>query len=535
MLSATTPRGVGYRSGMRRTKSSRVAILVAAAAAVLLSLSACSTVTLTPRDSAAPTPSSGANPALGGLDEFYGQTISWARCETGTLECATIQAPIDYADPSAGSTPIAMIRKPASGKALGSLFMNPGGPGGSGFDLIAQSVEYVADESLQKNYDIVGWDPRGVGRSAPVTCLDSRQLDGYLYGVSENPSGSDGWFNEKAEAARGFADACERKAGTLLGHIDAASTARDLDLMRALVGDAKLNYLGFSYGTMFGGQYAELFPQNVGRVVLDGAIDPTLTVSEIYVAQMAGFEGAFRAFLSYCLTKSACPFDGTVDNAGSQASALFAAIEPRKLVAGDGRTLSAGTLGTALAYPLYDRGAWDQLIVMLNDLVAGNPNSSFASADAYNERSADGSYASNAAQVYTAALCVDGTYSSDLAGTKATLAAIEAAAPIIGSYIAYSDWVVVDTACQVWPVKSERAPAPVTGAGAAPILVLSTTNDPATPYQWGVALASQLESGVLVTRNGEGHTAYARGNACIDTTVDAYFVDGKVPVNDPRC
>ena len=517
---------------MLRSMTRRIATAAVAAVVVVTSLAACTTVVLTPVDTlTSPAPAV----APDGLDEFYAQSVNWVPCESDELECATIVAPIDYADPEAGATELALIRKQSSGRALGSLFMNPGGPGGSGFDLIAQAVDLVANDTLQSNYDIVGWDPRGVGRSNPVTCLDSRQLDGYLYGVSSNPAGSDGWFDERAESARGFADACARNTGELIGHIDAVSTARDLDLMRAVVGDEKLNYLGFSYGTVFGGQYAELFPQNVGRMVLDGATDPTLPQSEVFVTQMAGFEGAFRAFLAYCIEADGCPFTGPLENAAAQASALFAGIEERRLVATDGRTLTPGTLGTAIAYPLYDEGSWDAFIEMLAALAAGDANLAFEFADGYNGRSPDGTYESNATVVYTAALCVDGVYSSDLAGTKATLAAIEAVAPITGKYLAYSDWVVVDTACQVWPADPVLEPAPVTGVGAGPILVLGTTNDPATPYAWGRALAAQLESGVFVTRNGEGHTAYTLGNECIDTTVDEYFVDGTVPTTDPDC
>ena len=517
---------------MPRRIALTAALAVVTAAVTAASLVACSTVALTPVDSAKP-PATSAVPK--GLDEFYTQTVIWAPCETGGLECALISAPIDYADPTGGATELALIRKQSTGTAIGSLFINPGGPGGSGYDLIAQSVDFVASEDLQSNYDIVGWDPRGVGRSSPVTCLDSRQLDGYLYGVSSNPVGSDGWFDERAEAARGFADACARNTGALLGHIDAASTARDLDLMRDLVGDVKLNYLGFSYGTVFGGQYAQLFPLNIGRMVLDGATDPTLPQSEVFVTQMAGFESAFRAFLAYCIEAEGCPFTGPLENAAAQASALFAGIEERRLVATDGRTLTPGTLGTAIAYPLYDEGSWKTFIEMLAALEAGDANLAFESADGYNGRSPDGTYASNATVVYTAALCVDGVYSGDLAGTKATLAAIQVAAPITGKYLAYSDWVVVDTACQVWPVDPALEPGPVTGTGADPILVLGTTNDPATPYAWGRALAAQLDSGVFVTRNGQGHTAYARGNECIDTTVDEFFVEGTVPARDPDC
>ncbi|MBC7723833.1 MAG: alpha/beta fold hydrolase [Burkholderiaceae bacterium] len=470
-----------------------------------------------------------------GLETFYGQSADWQDCETGGLECATISAPIDYANPEAGSTDLAVIRAPSTGSARGSLLMNPGGPGGSGYDFVAQSLAYVADAALRENYDIVGWDPRGVGRSHPVTCYDAAGMDRYLYGVAANPVGSDAWLEERAADARAFAASCAENTGDLLGHVDAQSTARDMDLIRSVLGDDALNYLGFSYGTVFGTQYAELFPDRVGRVVLDGAVDPSLPQTTVFPTQMAGFDGAYRSFLHYCLGMTTCPFTGTVDEAVAQSSALFSSVDSRALSADDGRQLTSPTLGTALAYPLYDRGSWDALADMLAKLTAGDPNPAFGFADGYNGRNPDGSYSGNSTQLYTAALCLDGSYSSDLAGTRAGLTAITAAAPITGTYLAYSDWVLVDTACQNWPYGPVLTAAPADAPGTAPILVLGTTNDPATPYAWAQALASQLEAGVLVTRAGEGHTAYARGNTCIDTTVDDFLVDGTVPAADPMC
>ncbi len=470
------------------------------------------------------------------LQAYYDQQLQWQGCESAGRECTTMTAPIDYDDPDSGDTELALVRLATdSDSRLGSLLLNPGGPGGSGYDFVAQAAESVTSDALRESYDIVGWDPRGVGRSAAVDCYEPEQLDEYLYGVADNPVGSDAWLAERAEDAAALAAACEQNTGELLGHIDARTTARDLDLMRSLLGDEQLNYLGFSYGTVFGGQYAELFPERVGRLVLDGATDPTLPQSTVFTTQMAGFEGAYRAFLDYCLETAGCPFEGDTDDAAAQSSALFAEVDARALTADDGRQLTSPTLGTALAYPLYDEASWDALAEMLTDLRAGDPELAFEFADAYNGRLPDGSYEGNSTEVYTAALCVDGVYSDDLAGTRATLTAIEQAAPITGKYLAYSDWVLIDTACQAWPADPVLSPGPVTADGAAPILVLGTTNDPATPYAWGRALAEQLDSGVLITRNGEGHTAYGQGNDCIDGTVDAYFTAGTVPGSDPLC
>ena len=471
-----------------------------------------------------------------GLEQFYQQQLDWNDCEPRGMECTTVTAPVDWSDPSGGDIELAVVRLSTdSGDRVGSLLMNPGGPGGSGVELVQQAAEYVTSDALRDSFDIVGWDPRGVGQSTGVSCYDDADMDAFLYGVPVNPAGSDAWLAEQVEAEKKFSAACADNTGPLLGTIDVESNARDMDLLRAVLGDESLNYLGFSYGTSFGAHYAELFPQNVGRLVLDGAIDPALGSSETFTVQMGGFENAFRAYLADCLTGENCPFTGTLDEALAQASALFAGVEGRALKADDGRQLTASTLGTALSYPLYDEASWPSLSQMLDELDAGDATLALQLADGYNSRNDDGSYADQSMAVYTAATCLDSTFTGGLDATKATLAAIEAAAPTVGKYVAYGDWVHIDIACQNWAYPSVVTPHAIAADGAAPILVLGTTNDPATPYAWAQAMAGQLDSGVLVTREGEGHTAYAQGNDCIDGTVDAYLVDGTVPKADPLC
>jgi pimeloyl-ACP methyl ester carboxylesterase len=471
-----------------------------------------------------------------GLEEFYQQSLDWSDCEPRGMECTTVTAPIDWDDPDGGDIELAVVRLATSGgDRVGSLLMNPGGPGGSGVDLVQQAAEFVTSDALRDSFDIVGWDPRGVGRSTPVRCLDDAAMDEFLYGVPASPTGSDAWLAEQVERERAFAAACAENTGPLLGSIDVESNARDMDLLRAVLGDEKLHYLGFSYGTSFGAHYAELFPENVGRLVLDGAIDPSLGSAEVFTTQMAGFENAFRAYVADCLTTDTCPFAGTTEEALAEASALFAGIEARALTADDGRQLTASTLGTALSYPLYDEGSWPALSQMLSELEAGDATLALQFADGYNSREPDGGYADQSVAVYTAATCLDSTFSGGLEGTRATMASIAAAAPTVGPYVSYGDWVHIDIACQNWPHPSVVTPHPITADGADPILVLGTTNDPATPYAWARAMAGQLSSGVLVTREGEGHTAYGQGNVCIDDTVDAYLVEGTVPQADPLC
>jgi pimeloyl-ACP methyl ester carboxylesterase len=360
-------------------------------------------------------------------------------------------------------------------------------------------------------------------------------MDEFLYGVPENPVGSDAWLTEQIDREKDFAAACQENTGDLLGHIDVESNARDMDLLRAVLGDAKLNYLGFSYGTSFGAHYADLFPENVGRLVLDGAIDPSLASSEVFTVQMGGFENAFRAYVADCLDGEDCPFTGSLDQALAQASEIFVEASAAGLESDDGRELTASTLGTALSYPLYDEGSWPALSQMISELDDGDATLALQFADGYNSRDENGHYTDQSVAVYTAATCLDGVYAGGLDATKATMATIAAAAPTIGAYVSFGDWVHIDIACQNWPYPSVVTPTALAAEGAAPILVLGTTNDPATPYAWAQAMASQLASGVLVTREGEGHTAYAQGNECIDATVDAYLVDGTVPGTDPMC
>ncbi|MCU1414523.1 MAG: peptidase [Microbacteriaceae bacterium] len=501
--------------------------VVALGVALALILSACV--------SAAPKSAPGIEPVPSSLSKFYDQTLTWHSCESGGLTCTTVTTPIDWAHPSAGSLKLAVIRHATtSSTRIGSLLVNPGGPGGSGYDFVAQSLDYAADATLRKDFDIVGWDPRGVGKSSPITCLEGPAMDTFLYAVSPYPEGSDAWLQSRVPIEKAYAAACAKNSGPLLGHIDAESNARDMDLMRALLGDTKLNYLGFSYGTFFGAHYAKLFPKNVGRMVLDGPVDPSITEPVDFTTQMGGFESAFRAYLTDCLTGSSCPFSGTLDDALAQARALIAQVGTEGLTIKDGRTLDLSSLGTAISYPLYSRDSWPDLSTMFAQLQKGDADAAFQFADGYNGRNDDGTY-SEENNVYTAALCLDGVFPDSLAGTRATMDTIAQAAPTIGAIFSYSDWVQVSIACQNWPYKSVLHPEKIAAKGAAPIMVVGTTNDPATPYTGAQSLASQLDSGFLVTRTGEGHTAYGSGNACIDSTVDTYLVKGTVPAKDPQC
>jgi len=503
----------------------RIVGLVAAASVALVVLAGC---TLVPRQSPIVVTS-----VPQGFESLYHQKLTWTGCNSG-YECTTLTAPVNWDAATDGTISLALVRHRATGSTLGSLLVNPGGPGGSGVDFVSSG--YAVSSVLSDYFDVVGWDPRGVGKSTEVTCFtDPRQTDKALYGTFASAYGTQGWIDELTVEEKSFAAACEKNTGKLLAHVDAVSNAKDMDLIRGVLGDPKLNYLGYSYGTFLGTVYAELFPANVGKLVLDGAIDPTLGSLDTLTVQMAGFDSAFRAYMTWCLIQSDCPFTGTVDTALAEARSVLDSVDSQHLVASDGRELDSATLGTAIAENLYSQSYWPQETSLFNALRNGDPTVAFTDADNYNSRNPDGTYSGNSLEVYMAVNCLEGDFARDPTTALQGIAKIDAAAPILGKYFAYDDYAVLRTACTNWPVAPVAMPTAYDAKGAAPILVIGTTNDPATPLAWAQSLAHQLSSGVLITHTGEGHTAYNQGNACVDTTVDDYFVKGTVPSADPMC
>jgi pimeloyl-ACP methyl ester carboxylesterase len=467
------------------------------------------------------------------LEPFYKQSLTWTSLG-GDIDHTEITVPLDWDDPTGATIQIAVARHRAS-NPIGSLLLNPGGPGGSGYEFVEYSAGFVVTPAVLSRYDLIGFDPRGVNNSSPVVCYtDPADQDELLYGTFDAPYGSDGWIDELEERESAWSAACLENTGPLLGHIDAGSVARDMDVIRAVLGDESLSYLGYSYGTYLGATYAELFPEKVGRMVLDGAVDPRVGDLDALAAQAAGFESAYRAFLEYCLAESDCPFDGSVPNALRQTADLLASVDGAGLTSSDGRVLDSATAGTGLIYNLYAEFLWSSLVGMLNDLEQGDADSTFDSADSYNGREF-GTYPENGSDIYTAVTCVEGSLGTDGIDPLEGLAIIEEAAPTLGRYIALDDYVVLDVVCSDWPTPVAEVPTEFDADGAPPILVVGTTNDPATPYAQAVSLARQLSSGVLVTYEGEGHTIYAQGVSCVDDTVDAYLLEGTVPASDPMC
>lgn len=463
------------------------------------------------------------------LQPFYSQQVEWSNCDD--LDCATVTAPLDWSEPDAGEIELAIVRHRADGGSpQGSLLVNPGGPGGSGVEFVRDSLAYAVGQPIIDAYDVVGFDPRGVGESSAVTCVEPAELDEYLYGLAEAERGTDAWITEVGESAAEFGQACADETGELLANVDTVSAARDLDLLRAVLGDEQLTYLGYSYGTFLGATYAGLYPDKVGRLVLDGAIDPAASNTEVTQAQAVGFEQSLTAYLTDCLSGTECPFTGTVDEGMNEVSELLASVDASPLRGSDGRMVGADTLLTAIIYTLYSQDSWPYLSDMFESVMFGDADVALAYADGYNGREADGTYRDNSTESFSAINCLDYQYQSDVEVMRERAAQVAEAAPIIGPYMGYGD-----IGCDNWPYEGDRDREPIHAPGAAPIMVVGTTGDPATPYHWAEALAAQLDSGVLVSYEGEGHTAYNKSNSCVNDAVERYLLDGTVPEADPMC
>ena len=463
------------------------------------------------------------------LAEFYDQPVDWTRC--GDFHCATATVPVDYADPAAGSIDLALQRLPArGGEPIGSLLVNPGGPGASGVEFVESAASRLSEDVLDR-FDVVGFDPRGVAASAPVTCLDDAAKDALL---ARDPDFSTDAGIEATQAAYGeMGEACLANTGPLLAHVDTASVARDMDVLRAALGDDVLHYLGYSYGTALGATYADLFPERAGRLVLDGAVDPTLEGTEVEVQQAVGFENALRAYVEDCLGGDECPLTGSVDEGVAQVREVVERARRNPLPT-DGDRVVTGTLAFyGIAYTLYDDQSWPVLTRVLADVMgSGDGTLLLRVADLYSDRDEDGTYGSNSVEAFLAVNCLSGRSPATPADVRALRSELVEAAPTVGEYFAYEAGV---NKCARWPVPPTEDTGPPVAEGAAPILVVGTTGDPATPYAWAEAMAEQLESGVLLTWEGEGHTAYGRSNDCVTHAVDAFLLDGTVPAEGTRC
>lgn len=503
----------------RRLRLASVTVVVGAV--LLAGCVAPSVQTTLEEDPAAP---SDAPIEEGGIEAFYGQDVLWSDC--GAVQCATVQAPLDWDEPTAGAIDLALQRSPATGAAeqrIGSLLVNPGGPGSSGLEFLDYAVAEVISAEVLAAYDVVAFDPRGVGASSAVVCGDDALVDEFIAGDLAIESQED--VEAARETAGALGEACLEATGPLLGEVDTVSAARDMDLLRAVLGDDELYFAGFSYGTFLGATYAGLFQDRVGRLLLDGAMDPAMTRDELVLGQAVGFEEALRAYVEDCQAGADCPLTGGVEQGMRQVFDLIERASARPIEAGDGRLLNGTLAFYGVVVTLYDDASWSYLTLALNEAIRENTGATLLElANLYLDRTPEGTYLTNGMMAFTAINCLD--YPNELRQYEDMVAFAEevaAVAPTFGRDFAMA------IGCEAWPFQSTVEREPITAPGADPILVVGTTGDPATPYEWSVALANQLESGRLLTYDGEGHTAYGRSNECVQDAVDAYLLQGAVP------
>jgi pimeloyl-ACP methyl ester carboxylesterase len=477
------------------------------------------------------------------LAAFYGQQLTWGPCAEFAVssddresysapgfDCARLEVPVDYAAPDGEKAQVALLRQKASGEKIGSLLFNPGGPGASGMSLVANLAPALAQSPLAQRFDLIGFDPRGVGASTPtIDCLTNDEWEVERADLDVDPSPA-GVAETEAENEQ-YAQRCTERSGgaAFLANSGTRDVVRDMDIMRQALGDEKLSYVGYSYGTRIGSAYAEAFPQNVRALVLDGALDPKETTIDRTVKQNAGFQQAFDAFAADCATNPACPL-GTDP---AQATAAFQALTRPLIdqpVAVGPRTLSYGDAVTGVIQALYAKDFWPVLTQGISGLATGNGRILLALADLYYGRGQDGNY-DNSIEAFVSISCMDEERITDRAQQEELIRRANEAAPFrddgrgaVGAL----------DSCTFWPAEPTSKPHTPQVAGLPPTIVVSVTGDPATPYQAGVDLAQAL-GGSLISVEGNQHTAALQGNRCIDDVVNAYLIDLAVPQGETNC
>ena len=464
--------------------------------------------------------------APSGLKQFYDQKVSWSSC--GSAECAWIKVPVDYAKPDGATTRLRAVVHPAQGgKAKRSILVNPGGPGGSAVDFAKTMASSFGDD-VRQMYDIVGVDPRGVAASSPLKCLPDKGFDEFVKTDPDPDNAAE--ITALRKSIRDLGEACEKNSGELAAHVSTVEAAKDMDVVRALLGRPKLDWFGASYGTELGAVYAQLFPTKVGRMVLDGAVDPALDAIGSSLGQTTGFQRALDAYAKDCVKQSDCPLGSDAQAGLGKIADLMKQLDATPMKALPGRDLTEGQAFYGVAVTLYDKTTWQYLTQALKAAFQGDGSILLRLSDIYFERDQDGSYRGNIGQVIYAVNCLDVSDHLTVAETEAALPRFEKVSPVFGRALGWGA-----LGCADWPIKVTNPLPKIEAKGAPPILVLGTTRDPATPYEWAKSLASQLSSGVLITREGDGHTAYNAGNDCITEAVDGFFTKGTVPKDGLTC
>ncbi|GAA4538290.1 alpha/beta hydrolase [Streptomyces collinus] len=465
-----------------------------------------------------------------GSSDDGGSGLSWGRCKataegpapSSDWQCATLKVPLDWSEPDGETIGLGLIRAKARGDdRVGSLLFNFGGPGASGVSMMPSYAPTVS--SLRERYDLVSWDPRGVGASEGVRCRGDKEIQAAeSVDVSpDTPAEEQAYFEDAAD----FGEGCRKNAGELMAHVSTADSARDMDRIRQVLGDARLNYFGISYGTELGGTYAHLFPKKVGRMTLDAVVDPGADTVGHAENQARGFQ---RALNGYLASTGQDPEEGT-----RKIADLLRRIDARPLPAGTpGRKLTQTLAVTGILLPLYSKDSWPTLTSALDAAERGDGSELLALADRYNERDPSGRYGTTTHSQRVIS-CLDDRQRPTMAETKPLLPRFERISPVFGAFLGW------DTAgwCHDWPVPGQHDTPEVSAPGAAPVLVVGNTGDPATPYEGARRMADELGKGVgvMLTWRGDGHGAYGSGSDCIDSTVNAYLLDGTVPKDGKVC
>ncbi|MFF5146078.1 alpha/beta hydrolase [Streptomyces sp. NPDC013157] len=449
----------------------------------------------------------------------------------GTWQCATMKAPLDWSKPKGATIGLALIRARASGdasKRIGSLIFNFGGPGGSGVTTLpAFGTDYAA---LRTRYDLVSFDPRGVGRSDPVECENDAQLDNYFQQDATPDTSAE--RTQLINRTKQFNAACEKNSRAILPHVRTTDAARDMDLMRQVLGDTKMHYFGISYGTELGGVYAHLFPKNVGRAVFDGVVDPTQDPEQSSLGQAKGFQLALDNFAADCTSKQTeCPIGDTPQDVKDRIAKLLADLDRKPIPGILPRELTQSAATNGIAQSLYSKDFWEYLTEGLEEAYDGDGKILMLLSDSMNGRSENGEY-SNITAANIAINCADEKqrYTADYVQQK--LPEFRAASPLFGDYLA---WGMVS--CTDWAVPGAADHPDVSAPGAAPILVVGNTGDPATPYEGAQKMVDALGKGVGVelTYRGQGHGAYDSKDKCVQGAVNGYLLEGTVPKAGTVC
>ena len=475
-----------------------------------------------PAPTASPTPTS---PPASGVQAVA--PISWTDCGNG-FQCGSMLVPRDYGNPAGPTFLISVIRLPATDPAhrIGSLVLNPGGPGGSGVDFVRDGAVGTFSTEIRKRFDIVGFDPRGVNRSSGIRCVDN--LEHFL--AADNTPDTAAELKTLLAGEQTFAQGCATRNPDVLPYMGTDNVVNDLDRLRAALGDAKLTYIGFSYGTLIGALYAQTFPTNIRALVLDGVVDPKLDMAGLGEGQAVAFEAALKRFLADCAKRAKCAFHHG-GKPGPALDALLRKIEKAPLHAyaiGDTRLVGPSYAVGAILGSMYNRAAWPGLAQGLALAERGDGSILLLLSDPLNGRDADGQY-SDLVDANTAINCLDFPGPSDAAGYEAEAKAWAKVSPHFGAFVAFTR-----VGCAYWPVPPVRVPGAVSAPGAPPIVIIGSTGDPATPYQWAVSLSHQLTSSTLITRTGDGHTGYSYSE-CVQKATDAYLLDLTTPKSGLVC